>query len=86
MPFTEVKASYKIVCFSEGVAFGIEADLKKKVIFFSDRTFVSERNEASGCASASINSRTANQDDVSWSYDLFCPIRLGRMYLLLDSS
>ena len=37
--------------------------------FCSDRTFVSERNEASGCASASIHSRTANQDDVSMTCD-----------------
>ncbi|XP_060555382.1 serine/threonine-protein kinase Nek10-like isoform X1 [Ruditapes philippinarum] len=29
-----------------------------------ERTFVSERNEASGCASASIHSRTLTQDDV----------------------
>ncbi|XP_052808823.1 serine/threonine-protein kinase Nek10-like isoform X2 [Mya arenaria] len=29
-----------------------------------DRSFVSERNEASGCASASIHSRTNNQDEV----------------------
>jgi hypothetical protein len=35
------------------------------ISFYSERTFVSERNEASGCASASIHSRTLTQDDVS---------------------
>lgn len=36
-----------------------------ELIYFSERTFVSERNEASGCASASIHSRNLTQDDVS---------------------
>jgi len=38
----------------------------KNVYFiFRDRTFVSERNEASGCASASIHSRSGSQDEVT---------------------
>ena len=49
----------------------VEISTKLCFIFSSERTFVSERNEASGCASASIHSRTLTQDDVSNQLESF---------------